>query len=138
MAMSLNVKGGPMSDINITPMVDVLLVLLIIFMVITPLTPVGLPGLIPQPANQKQAVNERTVVVEIKADGSVDINQQPVAIAELKTRLVRIFETRGERVVFVKGDPSLNFSQVARVIDIAEGAGIDKIGLLTENAERGA
>ncbi len=129
-------KGGPMSSINITPMVDVLLVLLIIFMIITPVTPKGLQALIPQPPqDQKQQSDERAVVLEVNADGSVAINQQPVAIDQLKDRLTEIFKTRAERVVFVKGDPKLDFSAVARVIDIAQGAGIDHIGLMTAKTE---
>ncbi len=137
MAMVTNTKGGPMGNINITPMVDVLLVLLIIFMVITPLTPKGLQTLIPQPPtkHEQQPQDERTVVVDVKADGSLDINQQPIALADLQQRLEDIFKTRAERVVFVKGAPNLDFRAVAQVIDIAQGAGIDKIGLLTDKSE---
>jgi len=114
--------------------VDVLLVLLIIFMIITPLTPVGLSALIPQPPTKNSpAVNQRTVVVEVNANGGVDINQHPVAMADLRSKLLSIFATRAERVVFIKGDRNLNFGGVAKVIDIAQGAGIDKIGLLPEN-----
>jgi len=132
MAMAVGGTGGPKSDINMTPMIDVLLVLIIIFMVITPLTPHGLEALIPQPPppGQPPENNIRTVVISINADHSMLINQDPVEEAALENRLVDIFKTRAERVVFVKGDPNLEFKWVAQVIDIAHGAQIDKVGLM--------
>jgi biopolymer transport protein ExbD len=125
--------GGPKSDINMTPMIDVLLVLIIIFMVITPLTPKGLEALIPQPPppnQQQQQSDERTVVVIVNADHSMLINTEPTDINKLGPRLADIFKTRAERVVFVKGDPSLDYGAVAAVIDVAHGVGIDKVGLM--------
>jgi|SRR5579862_729104 len=137
---------GPKSDINMTPMIDVLLVLIIIFMVITPLTPHGLEALVPQPPppNQKPASDERTVVIVINKDKSLEINQektlpngQPITEDNLGMRLEEIFKTRAERVVFVKADTDLEFAPVARAIDIAHGAGIDKVGLMTPKSEAG-
>jgi biopolymer transport protein ExbD len=132
--------GGPKAEINMTPMIDVLLVLIIIFMVITPLTPKGLEALVPQPpppgAPQSQA-DQRTVVITINADRSMLINTEPVSEEGLSKRLEDIFKTRAERVVFVKGDPSLEFSWVAKAIDAAHGAGIDKVGLMTAKVEAG-
>ena len=131
-------KKGVMVDMNVTPLIDVLLVLIIVFMLITPLTPKGLDALVPQPnPNQKpdEAVMSRTVVVSIDAGRNIKINQDPVDIRMLGSRLEDIFKTRSERVIFVKGDPTLPFSEVANVIDIAKGAGIDKIGLITEKLE---
>jgi biopolymer transport protein ExbD len=115
-----------------TPMIDVLLVLIIIFMVITPLTPKGLEALVPQPPppGAPPENNIRTVVISINQDHSMLINQDPIEESALENRLVEIFKTRAERVVFVKGDPNLEFSWVARVIDIAHGAQIDKVGLM--------
>lgn len=141
--MSMNVgggAGGPRADINMTPMIDILLVLIIIFMVITPLTPKGLEALVPQPPppNQKQTeADQRTVVVSVNADRSMLINQEPTDEGKLGSRLEEIFKTRAERVMFVKGDPSLEFQYVAKVIDIAKGAGIDKVGLMTAKMEAG-
>jgi len=132
MSMAVGGQGGPKSDINMTPMIDVLLVLIIIFMVITPLTPKGLEALVPQPPppGQHDDTNVRTVVISINQDKSLMINQDPVELGALQNRLVEIFKTRAERVVFVKGDPNLEFSAVAKIIDIAHGAQIDKVGLM--------
>ena len=131
--------GGPKSDINMTPMIDVLLVLIIIFMVITPLTPKGLEALVPQPAppNMKQDSDVRAVVIVVNKDRTMLINAEPSDESRLGARLEEIFKTRAERVVFVKGDPDLEFQYVARAIDIAHGAGIDKVGLMTPLMEAG-
>jgi len=140
MGMAVGGQGGPKSDINMTPMIDVLLVLIIIFMVITPLTPKGLEALVPQPPppGQKQTLSDqRTVVIVIDADHSYKINSDATTEAQLGPRLEEIFKTRAERVVFVKGDPNLDFLWVARAIDIAHGAGIDKVGLMTPKSEAG-
>jgi biopolymer transport protein TolR len=134
-------KKGVMVDMNVTPMIDVLLVLIIIFMMITPLTPLGLDALVPQPNPDKNEVNQevlnRTVIVSIDATRQVNINQDPVDIRMLGSRLEDIFKTRNDRIMFVKGDDSLPFSEVANIIDIAKGAGIDKIGLITQKIEAG-
>jgi len=140
MAMAVGSGKGPKADINMTPMIDVLLVLIIIFMVITPLTPHGLEALVPQPPppNAKPNLSDlRTVVIVIEKDHSLKINQDPVTETTLGPRLEEIFKTRAERVVFVKGDPDLEFAAVARAIDIAHGAGIDKVGLMTPKSEAG-
>ena len=140
--MAMSVGGGEgktVPYINMTPLIDVLLVLLIIFMVITPITPKGLEALVPQPnedqQTQQQQPNARTVVVSVNANRSIMINRDTTSLARLEESLRDIFKTRAERVMFVRGAPALDYQDVARVIDIGKGAGVDKIGLLTEEIE---
>jgi biopolymer transport protein TolR len=138
MAMTTGGGGGYSSNINVTPMIDILLVLLIIFMVIVPVTPRGLDALVPQPPKnpqQQQQPNDRTIVVQIgyQPGGAPQykINETPVAKADLLPKLTEIYANRAERVMFVKGDDKLDFRYVADVIDIGKAANVDHIGLMT-------
>jgi biopolymer transport protein ExbD len=130
--------GGYSSDINVTPMIDILLVLLIIFMVIVPVTPKGLDALVPQPPKTKQPEEnkiDRTIVVQIMyrlgAPPLYKINETDVSKAELLPKLTDIYANRAERVMFVKGEDKIDFRYVAEVIDIGRSAGVDHIGLMT-------
>lgn len=125
--------GELRGDINMTPMIDILLVLLIIFMVITPVVPHGLEAALPQrSSNPSRAV---PIVVQIISDSDGDltykINQDPVPIDELPGRLSSMFSSQASEVMFIKADANLDFSTVARIMDIAKGAGAAHIGLLT-------
>lgn len=141
MGMTVGTSGGGTKTvpyINMTPLIDVLLVLLIIFMVITPITPKGLEALVPQPnedAAQVNEVNARTVVVSVDEQRKITINRDPSNLDLLGENLREIFKTRAERVMFVRGAPTLDYRDVAAVIDIGKGAGVDKIGLLTEEIQ---
>ncbi len=144
MAMTTGGGGGYSSDINVTPMIDILLVLLIIFMVIVPVTPKGLEALVPQPPKnpqQQQQPNDRTIVVQVMYRAgqapTYKINETDVAKSELLAKLTEIYANRAERVMFVRGDDDLDFRYVADVIDIAKSANVDHIGLMTPKIQAG-
>ena len=144
MGMTSGNSGGAMSDINITPMIDILLVLLIIFMVIVPVTPHGLETLVPQPPKNKtqDQQNDRTIVVQVLSNGpgaqpSYKINEDAFNKQDIEPKLQEIFATRQEKVMFVKGDKDLDFDKVAEVIDFGHAAGVDNIGIITPRVEAG-
>jgi biopolymer transport protein TolR len=140
MGMDVGNTSGALSQPNVVPLIDILLVLIIIFMVITPLTPKGLDTLVPQPnkdQQQNQELENKTVVVQVLANGKVKINNEDATWEGLGPRIEQIFKERAEKVAFVKGDNDVLFMEVARAIDIMRGAGIDKVGLITAKLEAG-
>ncbi len=136
-------EDGPVSDPNIVPLIDVLLVLIIIFMVITPQAPTGLPTLVPQapPSQSKpEPPDPHTIVVEVMEGGKLMINQEQSDWNVLGTRLSDIFKERAEKVAFVEGVEEVPFAEVARAINIMRRAGIVHVGLITarDNVRREA
>jgi biopolymer transport protein TolR len=125
---------GVSSDINVTPLIDVLLVLLIIFIVIVPAVPKGLAAVTPQPSGNKPDVGDTIVVSVLHTAGervAYKINQDSVSRDDLLARLTAIYVNRAERVMFVKGDDDVNYAQIAEVIDVGHSAGVDQVGLMT-------
>src|SRR5580765_5247565 len=145
MGMNVGTHAGQSANINVTPLIDVLLVLLISFMVISPVTSKGLDALVPQPPPPnapKNTTPDRTIVVQLIDRGAgqlpaLKINQEETTWDNLQGRLTDIFKTRAEKVMFVKGDDAVPFADVANVIDIAHAAGVDKVGLITAKIEAG-
>ena len=133
-------KRGTITEMNVVPLIGILLVLLIIFMVITPLTPKGLDTLVPQPnpnQQQNQDLENKTVVVQVLKDGKIKINNEDASWTGLGPRIEQIFKDRAEKIAFVKGDNDVLFADVAHAIDIMRGSGIDKVGLITAKLEAG-
>lgn len=133
MSFNLGAGGRPAAEMNVTPLIDVLLVLLIIFMIITPMDPHGLFTEVPQQKGN-DAQPFAPIVLQLKEEKSgppsIAINQQALAWNDLRNRLIEIYKSRADRVLFVKGDPDVEFDYVAQVIDTAYGVNVRRVGLI--------
>jgi biopolymer transport protein ExbD/biopolymer transport protein TolR len=139
MGMSLGGKRGIVSEMNVVPLIDILLVLLVIFMII-PAYSEGEEALIPQQSTQppdSSKIEPEVVVVQVLADGTLKINQEPVTFDKLGPRIEEIFKQRATRVAFIRGDRPVEFGVVASVIDVMHTSGIASVGLLTPGLEKG-
>jgi biopolymer transport protein ExbD len=135
MSMNVGSKKGALADINITPYIDILLVLLIIFMVITPIRQMDLDVKVPQASNEndnKGAVDPSVIVVSVGESAQIAINQEPTSVTELGSKLQEIYSKRANKNMFVSASAKLPYGDVVRIIDIAKGAGVQDVGLLTE------
>jgi biopolymer transport protein TolR len=134
MAMSLGSQTREKAEMNVTPMIDVLLVLIIIFMVITPTVPKGLQTMVPQPSKQDDGPTSPShdIVISVSAGHTFLLNSESIDMAGLEARLTALFKNRSSKVIFVRGDKGLEYHEVAEVIDLAKGAGAERIGLMTQ------
>jgi biopolymer transport protein TolR len=138
MGMSVGGRRGIVSEMNVVPLIDILLVLLVIFMII-PVYSKGEEALIPQQSTlpPDKGIIDEVVVIQVLADGTLKINQEPVTFEKLGSRIEEIFKQRAARIAFIRGDRPVEFGVVANVIDVMHTSGIASVGLLTPDLEKG-
>ena len=123
-------NGRPKAEINVTPMIDVLLVLLIIFMVILPSSSIGLKARVAQTSSESGSAESDAILITVNGAGGIHLNEEAVAAKDVPARLAEVFLTSRNAPVFVRADPDLTFEPVAQVIDLARGAGFERVGLM--------
>ena len=131
--MAMSTGGRHQATINVTPMIDVLLVLLIIFMVVVNTESLGFDAQVPQPSTNSAPVDLQDIILTVHEDRTVSFNQELVQDADLEQRFTQIFRTRGNHVIFIGAHPDLDFEHVLHVLDIARGVGLDRVALLPKN-----
>ena len=138
MGMSVGGKRGIVSDMNVVPLIDILLVLLVIFMLIRGYS-LGEEALVPQPSMEKAPAPPPVdvVVIQVLADGTLRVNQEPVSFDKVSSRIDEIFKRRASRVAFIRADQPVEFGVVAQVIDVMHASGVASVGLLTPDLEKG-
>ncbi len=138
MGMSVGGKRGIVSEMNVVPLIDILLVLLVIFMII-PVYSKGEEALVPQQSTlpPEKSISDEVIVIQVLADGTLKINQEPVTFENLGPRIEEIFKQRATRIAFIRGDQPVEFGVVANVIDVMHTSGIASVGLLTPGLEKG-
>ncbi len=134
MALSVSEGDELKSDINVTPLVDVMLVLLVIFMVVTPLLKQQVPVELPLAAHSRESQESSQVTLAAAADGSLVLNEQPITAEGLDAGLQEIYAARADKTIFLEADRSLPYSRVVDLMDACRAAGVERIGIVTKKA----